>query len=118
MTTGLSALALGFVLVLGLAACGGDGTQDAIDVDTLTALAAESEEAGGLHDEDDHHHSHAGSPDTANTAYDGRDLSMINASSGEIPDVDMIDVSSGATVNLQSLAAGDEPLLFWFWAPH
>lgn len=35
-----------------------------------------------------------------------------------IPDVDVIDVRTGDTVSLQSLAPSDTPLLFWFWAPH
>ena len=47
----------------------------------------------------------------------GSDMALLNAAV-EIPDIDLIDVTSGATVNLRSVADGDNPLLFWFWAPH
>ena len=36
----------------------------------------------------------------------------------DVPDVEMIDLSTGATVNLRSLVTGDKPLLFWFWSPY
>jgi ABC-type glycerol-3-phosphate transport system substrate-binding protein len=35
-----------------------------------------------------------------------------------LPDVDVVDVGAGATVNLRSLLPSDRPLLIWFWAPH
>ena len=38
--------------------------------------------------------------------------------SGDVPDLNMVSVYTGETVNLQSLANGETPLLFWFWAPH
>ena len=38
--------------------------------------------------------------------------------SGDVPDLDMVSVYTGETVNLQSLVSGETPLLFWFWAPH
>ena len=37
---------------------------------------------------------------------------------GDVPDFEMIDVQTGAPVNLQSVVDGSTPLLFWFWAPH
>ena len=39
-------------------------------------------------------------------------------SSSDLPDVDVVDVVTGATVNVSTLAPGDKPLLVWFWAPH
>ena len=38
--------------------------------------------------------------------------------SGDVPDLDMVSVYTGETVNLQSLVNGETPLLLWFWAPH
>ena len=38
--------------------------------------------------------------------------------SGDVPDLDMVSVYTGETVNLQSLVSGETPLLLWFWAPH
>lgn len=35
------------------------------------------------------------------------------------PDVDVVDIQTGATLNLASeLAGGTQPVLLWFWAPH
>ena len=45
------------------------------------------------------------------------DAGLINTI-GDVPDVEMIDISTGATVNLQSFVTNEKPLLFWFWAPH
>ena len=36
----------------------------------------------------------------------------------ELPDVDLIRVSTGDTVRLSSLTPAATPLLLWFWAPH
>ncbi len=95
---------------LGVAACADDGNEQAIDVETLSALATDASL-----DQQEHHHSHDQGP---GQGYEITDLSMISASSGEIPSVDMIDVSSGAVVNLASLVDNEKPLLFWFWSPH
>jgi len=86
-------------------------------VDTLSEIAAADSSQASPDGEDGngHHHSHAA---TGQEDYDNTDLSMINATSGELPDVDMTDVSSGAPVNLQSLTGDGKALLFWFWAPH
>lgn len=35
------------------------------------------------------------------------------------PDIEVVDVADGATINLSSeLGGGDLPVLLWFWAPH
>ncbi len=35
------------------------------------------------------------------------------------PDVDVLDIQTGATLNIATeLAGGDRPVLLWFWAPH
>ena len=40
------------------------------------------------------------------------------AGPGDVPDLQMVDVHTGQTVNLQAVVTGDTPLLLWFWAPH
>ena len=40
------------------------------------------------------------------------------AGPGDVPDLDMTNVHTGQTVNLQTLVTGQTPLLLWFWAPH
>ena len=58
--------------------------------------------------------------DPAADAAAGGDSAGLNLknTTGDLPDIDMIDVSTAATVNLQSLVDHETPLLFWFWAPH
>lgn len=40
------------------------------------------------------------------------------AGPGDVPNLQMIDMHTGATLDLQSVVDGQTPLLFWFWAPH
>ena len=47
----------------------------------------------------------------------GHDAGLINTV-GDVPDLDMIDISTGATVSLRSFLDGGKPLMFWFWVPH
>lgn len=37
---------------------------------------------------------------------------------GDVPDLDMTNVHTSETVNLQSVVSGDTPVLLWFYAPH
>ncbi len=51
----------------------------------------------------------------------GTDVATSDApasAAGDVPDLDMVSVYTGETVNLQSLVSGQTPLLLWFWAPH
>ena len=36
----------------------------------------------------------------------------------DLPSVELVDVASGATVNLASFAPSERPIVLWFWAPH
>ncbi|MDE0605356.1 MAG: hypothetical protein OXI18_13215 [bacterium] len=36
----------------------------------------------------------------------------------DLPSVELVDVATGATVNLASFAPSDRPIVLWFWAPH
>ena len=39
------------------------------------------------------------------------------AISEDVPDVDLVDISTGETVNFRSFVTGDKPLLLWFLSP-
>ena len=58
----------------------------------------------------------------ADGAPDANDQGLIETPavqiSDDVADFDLVDVSSGATVNLHSLVDGETPVLLWFWAPH
>ncbi len=95
---------LAAVVVIVAVACGGDG---AGQMDINSVLEDSPGERG---------HDHA-SQDVAPRSGDGLDMSLINTT-GDVPGIDMIDVSTGATVNLRSLVDNTKPLLFWFWVPH
>lgn len=43
---------------------------------------------------------------------------LAEAPNNQLPDVDVIDIASGAEVNLRTLAPADKPIVLWFWAPH
>ncbi len=36
----------------------------------------------------------------------------------DLPDVEVVELASGDTVDLQTLAVAGKPTLLWFWAPH
>lgn len=40
------------------------------------------------------------------------------ASASVLPAVEVIEVATGRTVNLETLAPSSRPVLLWFWAPH
>ncbi|WP_420620338.1 hypothetical protein [Candidatus Poriferisocius sp.] len=40
------------------------------------------------------------------------------APASDLPSVELVDVATGATVNLASFAPADQPFVLWFWAPH
>ncbi len=40
------------------------------------------------------------------------------APASDLPSVELVDVATGASVNLASFAPADQPLVLWFWAPH
>ena len=68
------------------------------------------EDASGEHGHDD------ASQDVGPRWGDGSDLSLMSTT-GDVPDIDMIDISTGAGVNLRSLVDNTKPLMFWFWEP-
>lgn len=36
----------------------------------------------------------------------------------QLPAVDVVDINTGAEVDLSSFAPGTQPIVLWFWAPH
>ncbi|WP_419919585.1 hypothetical protein [Candidatus Poriferisocius sp.] len=40
------------------------------------------------------------------------------APASDLPAVELVDVATGATVNLAGYAPSDRPIVLWFWAPH
>ena len=52
------------------------------------------------------------------TGTDGTGYAAAPAGPGDVPDLQMVNMHSGATIDLQSVVDGQTPLLFWFWAPH
>ena len=36
----------------------------------------------------------------------------------DVPDLQVVDVATGASSSLRALLPGDKPVLLWFWAPH
>ena len=104
-------------LALVAGACGSDEatTDTAAQDESPTSSAAAPEPSPTTED---------GAPETgAQTAEEGTtDDSAAPvpalAGPGDVPDLDMVNVHTGETVNLQTLVTGQTPLLFWFWAPH
>ena len=95
---------LAAVVVIVAVACGGDGTGQ-MDINSLL------EDSSG-----EHGHDHA-SESVGGLSDDGSEMSLTNTT-GDVPDLDMTDVSTGAIVNLRSLVDNNMPLMFWFWEPH
>lgn len=44
--------------------------------------------------------------------------SAANTAPSPLPDVQVVDVSTGQPVRLNGLIPSDKPTLVWFWAPH
>ncbi|MDE0118319.1 MAG: hypothetical protein OXT07_17095 [bacterium] len=84
-------VALAIALSLGAAACGDSGAPTASAPATTSPTEAPAERA----------------PDRA---------SPVPVS--DLPPVDVVDVATGAAVNLAGFAPSDRPIVLWFWAPH
>ena len=92
------------VVALVAAACGSD--------DPVTVVETTDPEAPVEREESSTASTAADPSETAGTG------SAVAAGPGDVPDLQMINVHTGATVDLQSVVDGQMPLLFWFWAPH
>ncbi|MYJ31703.1 MAG: hypothetical protein F4067_03760 [Acidimicrobiia bacterium] len=91
-------LAMAFCLALGAAACG----------DSVDSPATGPTEAPAP----------AEAPATQAPAPEPATESAAPAPESDLPSVELVDIATGATVNLASFAPADRPLVLWFWAPH
>ena len=108
----LRSAALLIALSLGAAACGAaDG--DSVAAPTL-APAVESGAAEGNSSDGDSSAASDGSGSEAPA-----DAPSADPAVNLFPDVDVLNVSDGSTLNLAAeLGGGDKATLLWFWAPH
>ncbi len=103
--------ALGLTAALFLASCG------STDSGSATAQAGSSGDAPAPSSIGE-----APAPSTTGNA-PAADPAAVNDASAtpvasDFPDVDVLDVRTGDTINLRSLAPRDKPALLWFYAPH
>ena len=90
------------------AAGGADSSPTTAPAATAAASEAGGEEAGG-----------GGAAAAEGSGDDGTGGGPAAvAVSADVPDLEMVDVATGGSVQLVSLVTGDKPLLLWFWAPH
>jgi hypothetical protein len=103
-------LAVAAALALAATACGTDSTaevESGAGTDTTETTAA----ATGSTD--------ASATTAATTTSPGDTTAPPAAGDHVFPDLDTVEISTGATVNLaDQLAGGDTPILLWFFAPH
>lgn len=117
-------IALLLALSLGAAACGGGETAD----DAATGSDSSAPETSSDTDPDsdgaasDNNNDEGGAEEAeASSSDDGADAGSDEPPATEnlFPDVDVVNISDGSTINLATeLGGGDTPLLLWFFAPH
>ena len=96
--------------------CGGDSTQPGTRESSATQPAPADSPAPAGSDSDAEP---SAGPETAPAAADTTEqVAAPIAVSGDVPDLELIDVATGDGVQLRSLLPADTPVLFWFWAPH
>ena len=109
----VGAAALGLLGTLATA-CGSDdpvaepASNQAAGAAEVAEPSPTSEDGGGS----------AGSQAVDEGAAEGAAPEPALAGPGDVPDLQMIDMHTGTTLDLQSVVDGQTPLLFWFWAPH
>lgn len=97
-----AALAVGGML---MAACGGSSSTSGDPSDASGGPAPTSAESS----------SPGAEPGPATSATPG---TKAPAGESPLPEVDVLDVATGDTVQFAGLLPADRALLFWFWAPH
>ena len=94
---------MSFCLALGAAACG-DSVDSPATAPTEAPAPAEAPATQAPATQ-------APAPETATE-------SAAPAPESDLPSVELVDIATGATVNLASFAPAEQPLVLWFWAPH
>ena len=103
-------IAVLLAVALGAAACGATDESSAPTLAT-DAPAAEAPSTEGAETAPDE-------PVPADEPSEGESTSEV-AAENLFPDVDVLNIADGSTVNLAAeLGGGDKATLLWFWAPH
>lgn len=106
-------------LALVAAACGSDDPTTVVEpAETETLAEATDAAAQGESPTSSDAASEVSQMTADGTADDSAPSTPALAGPGDVPDLDMVNVGSGETTNLQSVVTGQTPLLFWFYAPH
>ena len=122
-------------LALVAGACGSDEATTVVEPTGTEAARDAPADAADAAAQDESSTSSAAAPETSPTTEDGAPEAGAEtadegttddsaapvpalAGPGDVPDLDVVNVDTGETVNLQTLVTGQTPLLFWFWAPH
>lgn len=105
MRSRLRAVSLLASVVVVLAACGGGGDDDAdVSAGGTEITNPDAPDASEPSAPTESSAPEATTPPTGEATF--------------LPDIEVVDVASGDTVALRSLASADRPTLLWFWAPH
>ena len=109
----LALLALAFVAT----ACGGASESETTAADVPSDQ--QSAEPDGAAVSADPPAADDGEPsDQQSAESDGAATRVDPPAESVIPEVDVVDLATGDTINLASFAPSDRPILLWFWAPH
>lgn len=111
-------VALVFAVAALTAACGAGTSNEASFGESVEGVTSQSGGSQAGSSQSSAGSEAAGVADTDVDAVD--DLSSPSSVPTHLfPDMDVIDIQTGATINLAAeLAGGDTPILLWFWAPH
>jgi len=119
--------------ILVLSACGGGSTADDLTTaaatvgsradetsQTPTTDAGEPATEPGVADDvrSSESDTSAGGEPAAEASAENEPAPEADAANNELPDVNVIDIATGDELNLRTLAPADQPIVFWFWAPH
>jgi hypothetical protein len=102
-------------VALGAAACGSASTETS----GASTEAPASEPSSTQPESPEAPESGDGASADPNENSTGGDDASDAAVENLFPDVDVVNIADGSTVNLaDELGGGDRPVLLWFWAPH
>ena len=104
MRSRLPIVSLFAAVALAVAACGGDDPEVGVDAGATTEAPAASDTSAAPVDDADTDPTEAPDDNAPDASF--------------LPDIEVVDVASGDTVALRSVASANQPTLLWFWAPH
>ncbi len=119
---GARALALTLGLALTAAACASGGETSSVPTLGTTAAPAAEADAASESSEAPAEPDETPTADAEGDAAAAEEAPTVGPEAPPVnlfPDVNVIDLDSGETINLAStLGGGDKATLLWFWAPH